>query len=121
MIEYTVKVDEDGSRCWYLNDKLHREDGPAIERIDGTRYWFLDGRCHREDGPAIEWVNGNREWYLNGVFYYEEEFLEITKQQTHSTRGESVYNGKVWDAIDNLVVASLQDYYIEFVHSIYAI
>ena len=33
MIEYTVKVRADGTKEWYLNDKLHREDGPAIELL----------------------------------------------------------------------------------------
>jgi hypothetical protein len=31
MIEYKVKVYEDGHKGWYLNGQLHREDGPAIE------------------------------------------------------------------------------------------
>ena len=31
MIEYTVKVYDNGDKEWYLNGKLHREDGPAIE------------------------------------------------------------------------------------------
>jgi len=30
MIEYKVKVFKDKTE-WYLNDKLHREDGPDIE------------------------------------------------------------------------------------------
>ena len=29
MIEYTVKVWGNGNKSWYLNGKLHREDGPA--------------------------------------------------------------------------------------------
>ena len=36
MIEYTVKVYENGSKSWYLNGKRHREDGP-IEHFDGTK------------------------------------------------------------------------------------
>ena len=43
MIEYTVTVDGYGTKSWYLNDKLHREDGPAIEWADGTKYWYLNG------------------------------------------------------------------------------
>ena len=103
MIEYTVKVDEYGDRRWYLNGKLHREDGPAIEYANGTRFWFLNDNCHREDGPAIECSDGRRFWYLNdkrhredgpaveytddrcrrrwyldGVEYTEEEFLKKT-------------------------------------------
>jgi hypothetical protein len=34
----------DGSRKWYCEGKLHREDGPAIERADGTKEWYLDGK-----------------------------------------------------------------------------
>jgi hypothetical protein len=29
--EYQVRVYPNGTKEWYLNDKLHREDGPAIE------------------------------------------------------------------------------------------
>ena len=72
MIEYTVKVYEDGSKYWYLNDKLHREDGPAIEYADGDKYWHLNGEYHREDGPAIEYANGDKDWFLNGQRHRED-------------------------------------------------
>ena len=49
MIEYTVKVYDDGSKYWFLNGQLHREDGPAIETNYGTKQWFLNGQRHRED------------------------------------------------------------------------
>jgi hypothetical protein len=111
MIEYTVKVYDNGNRYWYLNGKLHREDGPAVETYDGSRYWWLNGkqhredgpaieyadgtRCwylngkrHREDGPAIEYANGNREWWLNGVEYTEEEFLKKTTKVKELTVAE---------------------------------
>ena len=42
MIEYTVKVDGDGTTFWYLYGELHREDGPAVERSDGTKKWYLN-------------------------------------------------------------------------------
>lgn len=51
MIEYMVKVSDNGSKLWFLN-----------------------GKRHREDGPAIEWFDGTQEWYLNGVKLTEEEF-----------------------------------------------
>ena len=66
MIEYTVTVNDDCTRFWWLNGKYHREDGPAIEFADGNRYWYLNGNLHREDGPAIERADGTRQWYLNG-------------------------------------------------------
>ena len=43
MIEYTVKVYDDGSKYWFLNDKLHREDGPAYEFACGNKLWYLNG------------------------------------------------------------------------------
>jgi hypothetical protein len=49
-----------------LNGKLHRVDGPAIERANGTKKWLLNGQRHREDGPAIEYQDGRREWWLDG-------------------------------------------------------
>ena len=71
---YEVKVYDDGDREWYLNGKLHREDGPAIEWANGDKSWYLNDERHREDGPAIEWVDGSKYWYLNGTEYTEAEW-----------------------------------------------
>ena len=38
------RVDECGSREWYLNDELHREDGPAVEHANGRKSWWLHGK-----------------------------------------------------------------------------
>jgi len=72
MIEYTVKVCPDGTKSWYLNGRLHREDGPAVERVDGGKWWYLNGRLHREDGPAIEYSSGTKSWYLNDKRHRED-------------------------------------------------
>ena len=56
-ITYTVKVDADGNKFWYVN-----------------------GKCHRVDGPAIEWANGDNFWFVNGVELTEKEFNESTKK-----------------------------------------
>ena len=62
MIEYTVEVDDDGNKSWYLNGNRHREDGPAIEYAGGDKFWYLNGKLHREDGPAIEMASGAKFW-----------------------------------------------------------
>ena len=72
MIEYTVKVSASGNKYWYLNDKLHREDGPAVEWDDGDKWWYLNDERHREDGPAIECADGDKEWYLNDERHRED-------------------------------------------------
>jgi hypothetical protein len=97
MITYTVKVNDDGSKhwyingklhredgpaceyangdkCWYSNDKRHREDGPAVEYANGSKYWYINGKAHREDGPAIECADGTKEWYIDDIRLTEEQF-----------------------------------------------
>jgi hypothetical protein len=59
-------VDRWGTERWYLNDKLHREDGPAVTWSYGTKVWYLNDKLHRTDGPAIEGADGIDYWFLNG-------------------------------------------------------
>ena len=66
MSQPEMKIWPNGSKEWYLNGFLHREDGPAVEEPDGRKKWLLNGQYHREDGPAIEWPDGSKEWFLNG-------------------------------------------------------
>jgi hypothetical protein len=61
---YTVR--SDGSEEYWINDKLHREDGSAVIFPNGTQVWYKNGKIHREDGPAVIHPNGTQEWYLNG-------------------------------------------------------
>ena len=74
MIEYTVRVCDNGDKDWYLKGKRHREDGPAFEGASDNKAWWLNGILHREDGPAIEGATGGKSWYLNGVELTETEF-----------------------------------------------
>ena len=73
------KTDADGTKSWYLNGKLHREDGPAVEWKDGTKLWYLNGVYHREEGPAVEYADGDKEWYLNNKKITEELHTKLIK------------------------------------------
>jgi len=59
---------------YYLDDQIHRTDGPAIECINGTKKWFAYDKLHRIDGPAIEWNTGGKVWYINDKKYSEQSF-----------------------------------------------
>ena len=48
MIAYTVEVYPNGDKQWFLNDKRHREDGPAIEWANGDKWWYLNGDGYTE-------------------------------------------------------------------------
>lgn len=67
---------EGGIKFWYKNEKLHREDSPAVEWPSGRKDWYLNGKRHRLNGPAIEYVNGLKEWWIEGKQLTEEEFNE---------------------------------------------
>jgi len=60
------KTDADGTKHWFLDDKLHRTDGPAIELVNGDKYWYFDNKRHRTDGPAVECASGTKYWFLDG-------------------------------------------------------
>tara|TARA_B110000503_G_C7001013_1_gene351534 strand:+ start:341 stop:601 length:261 start_codon:yes stop_codon:yes gene_type:complete len=73
---------KDGTKYWYLNDLLHREDGPAFEGAGGIKAWYINGKFHREDGPAIEYAHGDKRWYYQGKLIDckdNQEFLRIIK------------------------------------------
>jgi hypothetical protein len=72
MSQPEMKIDANGTKRWYLGNKLHREDGPALERVDGEKCWFLNDKRHREDGPAIECPDGEKRWYLNDKLHRED-------------------------------------------------
>jgi hypothetical protein len=79
MDEITTRTNEYGDKYWYLNDKLHRVDGPAIEYANGSKFWYLNGKRHRVDGPAVEWADGSKSWYLDGIEIKEKDFVIKTK------------------------------------------
>jgi hypothetical protein len=87
MIEYTVKVNTNGTKFWYLNDDLHREDGPAIEWSNGDKAWYLNDELHREDGPALEYSDGDKYWWLDGK--------ELTEQQHKAATSKHTCEGKI--------------------------
>jgi len=82
----TKVVSSDGSKLWYLNDQLHRTDGPAVLLSNGTKEWWINGQLHRTDGPAVEYPNGRKQWYINGKEYTKEDFALI-----QFTKGINIY------------------------------
>jgi len=46
-------VVDDGVQRWYKDDKLHKEDGPAVVRADGTQQWFREGKSIESPSDAV--------------------------------------------------------------------
>ena len=63
-----LEIDGSGTKWWYKDYKLHRDDGPAVIYSDGAKSWYKDGLLHREDGPARCW-GLTYAWYKDGKLY----------------------------------------------------
>jgi hypothetical protein len=51
----------------------------------GNKWWWLNGKIHREDGPAYECISGRKYWCLNGKYYhFEEWFQALTQEQQYN-------------------------------------
>ncbi len=92
MNDESLIQDAIGNKCWYKNNRLHRVNGPAVEKKNGDKEWYLNGKRHREDGPALIypdlievwyfndkehrldgpakiWADGTKEWWVNGKLH----------------------------------------------------
>lgn len=65
-------VDKRGTKRWYLNDRLHRMDGPAVECADGSKEWWMNGKIHRDGAPAVELADGTKKWYQHDKLHRED-------------------------------------------------
>jgi len=61
-----ISKDLAGTKRWYKNGKLHRDDGPAIEYVWGDKSWYVNGLKTREDGPADDRIDGTKYWWHQG-------------------------------------------------------
>jgi len=63
--EYTKRVADDGAvtECYFLNGKLHRDDGPAVteHKADGSTIekYYRNGELFRPDAPTPVIVERN--------------------------------------------------------------
>ena len=63
----------------------------CITDENGTKYWYLNGKLHREDRPAVEYANGAKYWYINGKKYTFSEWCELT-DKSYEEKCELVFN-----------------------------
>lgn len=105
-----ISFKKDGSiekECWYLDSKLHREDGPAMINYYNywkkdtssskpcEQYWYKLGKLHRLYEPAVTYESFGKTihaFYLNGIKYSDQfqhmilssEFEEKMKKEKGS-------------------------------------
>jgi len=63
---------------YYNLGNIHRNNGPAW--IDPNyKKWYVNDELHRTDGPAIEYNNGMVEWWWKGKSYMFDGWADISK------------------------------------------
>ena len=68
---------------------------------NGTKYWYLNDKLHREDGPAIEFANGTKSWYLNDKHLTEAEHAKRTSKKSDDCAGKVVeIEGKKYKLVE---------------------
>jgi hypothetical protein len=77
MVEYA-----NGDKFWWLHNRHHRTDGPAIVWADGDTEWWINGLRHRTDGPAIEYADGDKSWFLHGEVHLFDQWLDANSDLT---------------------------------------
>ena len=60
--------------CKKYTKQIHNPYGAAIINEDGTKYYFIENKYHRLDGPAIIYYNSEEKYFINGQFLTKEEF-----------------------------------------------
>ena len=48
-----MKIDPHGNKVWTNSQGLlHNEEGPAFILTNGSKFWCINDKYHRENGPA---------------------------------------------------------------------
>ena len=78
---YTIDIDTYKNIHFYLDNKLHRHDGPAVIFVGKKVEYYLNGKCHRTDGPAIIYKNGAQFYYVDGKYLSKDTFNQLYKSK----------------------------------------
>jgi len=73
-------TDEYGTKRWYQNGKLHRDNAPAVIWASGDEYWYQNGTLYRYDGPAVIFTDGTGYWYHHGKMLSEDEIQQRKRE-----------------------------------------
>ena len=80
---------------WERVTSVEINGGPLLNGcvvdVYNVKYWFKDDKLHREDGPAVEYRDGSKGWYLNGKSLGSnvDGFWELWDRLTDEQRGNT--------------------------------
>ena len=108
MIKYEVEVDSNGTKYWYLNGKLHREDGPAVEWSDGSKYWCLNGKKITEAEHKLKTMTKHQQ--QTDIVEYTDEYFKGVQSAQDEMEQKIEDKFQLWEGegfVDKAVAASV--------------
>ena len=66
----------------------NKQESICVTAFNGSKSWWLNNKLHREDGPAYERTDGYKEWWLNNIKYTEEEYYKELFKRGKITKKE---------------------------------
>ena len=96
--KFTGIVTVENCKMWYVDGKLHREDGPAFEAGNGSKEWYIDDLRHRTDGPAVVYFKGGlyKKGSLKWCYYDREYSFKAWCEITEKTEDEIIQLKLKW-------------------------
>ncbi len=80
-----ILKDEINGIHYIINNKYHREKGPAeiyynLTNNEYQKRWYQNGLIHRLNGPAIENSDGTKEYLIESKYYSEKDYWKKIKE-----------------------------------------
>ncbi len=88
--------------------KITKKGFETIVTSDGDREWYLDGKLHREDGPAVESGISKNLWYLHGVRLFEPQ-IRLLKEILNCSKEELVLKVALKHPFNEIVMQRLMN------------
>lgn len=75
-------------KYWFIDNKFHRDDGPALENNkSGSKSWFIENELHRDDGPALIVPDEEPLYYLHGKRITDGLILKLIQAKEKINKG----------------------------------
>jgi hypothetical protein len=65
-----------------------------VDEKGNVFYYNENDKLHRDDGPAVEWANGDKEWWLNGKRTTKNRVLNVKIKILEQTKIEKFKDEK---------------------------
>lgn len=78
--------------CEYRNGLIHHDSRPALRYLNGSFFWYKEDKLHRIDGPAVERSDKSKEWWIDGYPYEGHNLKRMIKTSVYLGKEKGKYD-----------------------------